>query len=289
MIYINKLFFNSMGIMSLLPLSILYIISKILFFITYYIIKYRRDIIINNLEKSFPKKNKKEIKKMSKKYYQNFCDILMEIVKMISISKTTLEKRFQYENIEMIEKYIKKNQTIILCLGHYANWEWGLLSISNKTTANILGVYKEIKNKYINDKILEIRSKFGAKLSNMRNCLKIIQQEKEKANIICLITDQSPKTPENKYWGVFLNQETSIMTGVEKISKKYNYPVIFANINQVKKGYYKVIFQEISNKPKETNKFEKTKKHTQQLEKQILTNPTFWLWSHKRWKHKKKK
>ena len=134
-------------------------------------------MVINNLEKSFPKKNKKEIKKMSKKYYQNFCDILIEIVKMISISKKTLEKRFQYENIEMLEKYINKNKTIILCLGHYANWEWGLLSISNKTTANVLGVYKEIKNKYINDKILEIRSKFGAKLSNMRNCLKIIQQE----------------------------------------------------------------------------------------------------------------
>ena len=121
----------------------------------------------------------------------------------------------------------------------------------------------------------------------MTTCLKNIDRNKDQANIICLITDQSPNIPKNSYWDTFLNQKTATMMGVEKIAKKYDYPVIFANINQNKKGYYKVYFEEISNKPKETNKFEITKEHTKCLEKQILKNPEFWLWSHKRWKHKK--
>ena len=239
------------------------------------------------MENAFPNKNKQEITVLAKKYYQNFCDVLIEIVKMISISKKTINKRFKYENLEVLAKYINQKKTIILCLGHYCNWEWGLLSISSKLPCNVLGVYKKIKNKYLDQKILDIRSKFGAQLSNMANCLKKIEQQNNQANIVCLITDQSPNNPETSCWHYFLNQETAIMTGVEKISKKYNYPVIFANINQAKKGYYKVYFTEISNKPKETNKFEITKEHTKYLEKQILQNPTFWLWSHKRWKHKK--
>jgi len=271
--------------LSYLPLRVLYIISDFMFLFIFYIIKYRRKVVKQNLKNSFPGKTDKELNKIEREFYHHFSDLIFEIIKLTSISEGNLRERVIFTNPELFEKY--KEVSIVLAVSHYGNWEWGISGISLNTEQKMMGVYKKLNNLFFNDFMNKNRAKFGADLVEINGTFRYLIKNKNNPKIIGLLADQSPTKNDSNYWTTFLNQETSVYLGPEKISKKFNYPVLFCSMKKVKRGYYEVFIEELCTNPEKTTEGEITSLYLQKAEEKIKENPEFWLWTHRRWKHKR--
>ena len=271
--------------LSYLPLRVLYIISDFMFLFIFYIIKYRRKVVKQNLKNSFPGKTDKELNKIEREFYHHFSDLIFEIIKLTSISEGNLRERVIFTNPELFGKY--KEVSIVLAVSHYGNWEWGISGISLNTEQKMMGVYKKLNNLFFNDFMNKNRAKFGADLVEINGTFRYLIKNKNNPKIIGLLADQSPTKNDSNYWATFLNQETSVYLGPEKISKKFNYPVLFCSMKKVKRGYYEVLIEELCTNPEKTTEGEITSLYLQKAEEKIKENPEFWLWTHRRWKHKR--
>jgi KDO2-lipid IV(A) lauroyltransferase len=273
-----------------LPFWLLYGFSNILFFIVFYIIGYRKKVVIQNLKNSFPKKTSTEINLICKEFYKHLCDVVFETLKLYTISEKNFKKRCIYnqEAIKLLNNYFNKNQSIVGVMGHMGNWEWGAMSHQVYFKQLITGVYHPLSNKNFDLFMLKLRGKFGGNIVSMTSLYKelISLNNKNTPTTVGLIADQTPP-PESAYWINFLNQETPVFVGPEKIAKKFNYPVIYFSVTKLKRGYYELNIKPISENPKELADGEISKLHTQALEENIQKQPAYWLWSHRRWKHKK--
>lgn len=272
--------------LSLLPLWVLYRISDFFYFVIYYIVKYRKKVVFQNLKNSFPTKSNKEIEAIAKEFYSHFCDLIIESLKYFSMSEKQLRRRYEIVNPQFFEPYAKQNKNIILTAGHYGNWEWLAVSLPFHCPKHlILGIYKPLKNKFFNKKMYISRSKTGLKLISPREVPAAFEKHKNILNASAFLTDQTPSNPLQCYWTNFLNQDTPVLFGTEKFAVRYNYPVIFGYITKIKRGYYKIEYKLVCENPSETKKYDITEKHTRMLEENIVNAPAYWLWSHRRWKH----
>ncbi len=269
---------------SLLPIQILYLISKIIRFIVYDILCYREKVVIDNIQNTFIEKSQTEVIKLKNDFYNYFFELIVEIIKLLSISNDELNKRFTFSNINVIKQALKKNKSVIVVVGHYGNWEWALRSASNLLDTKIIGVYKRINNTIFEWLIYKIRSKTNVSPVEIKSLFRELVNNKEK-KIYAIVADQSPTLEQSNVRINFLNRDTLVYTGVEKISKKYNMPVFYLNIKLTSKGYYESTFEEINRKNINGKKLEITKEFFSKLENQIKSEPRLWLWSHKRWKH----
>ena len=283
--YLAYAFFR---LLSFLPLSVLYIFSDIVFFIIYRIIGYRKQVVNENLRNSFPEKSSEEIRKIRKEFYHHFCDTFVETIKLWNISKKEILKRCVLKNPEIFEPYKAQGKSIIAVTGHYANWEW-LSSLALYNVGDFLPIYKPLHNKVIDKMYIKIREKLGSKTLAKNDTLRtmIRYRNQEKFTITAFIGDQTPNKKSLHYWTKFLNQDTPILQGAERIAKKLDQAVIYCKMTKLKRGYYEYEFIPISDKPKETEENEITERHTRLLENIINENPSYWLWSHRRWKHKR--
>jgi Kdo2-lipid IVA lauroyltransferase/acyltransferase len=273
--------------LSLLPLWCLYFISDFLYLVIYKLIGYRTRVVRDNLRNSFPDKLDSELKSIEKKFYHHFFDLIIESIKSISISKNQMRKRLVFKNIEMFDKYFDQNKSVVLTVSHYGNWEWGILGVSLAAKQKMMGVYKRINDSFFNNLMNTTRGRFGADLVEMKDSLRHIISTKDECKIIGLLADQSPVKNESNYWTTFLNQESSVYLGPEKIATKMNYPVLFCKIQKVKRGRYEFYLEELCTNPEKTTKGEITSLYLRKSEQTINKNPEFWLWTHRRWKHKK--
>lgn len=275
---------------SILPFPVLYFYSNICFFVIYHVIGYRKNVVSNNLQNAFPEKSPQEIQKITKKFYRHLCDVLFETIKLFTISKKQLLKRCTFKNSEILEKYYNEGKHVILTLGHYGNWELGGLVLPLLIQNTAYTLYKPLSNSYYDKLMQKMRSRFGTKLISMQESLrKIISISRTKDySIIAFIADQTPM-PESAFWFDFLNQDTPVFKGAEQIARKLDLPVVFASIRKIKRGFYEVHYFSITENSEVTDEMEITKKFTNKLEKEIVKEPAFWLWSHKRWKHKREK
>lgn len=271
-------------IFSLLPIQILYLISKIIRFIVYDILCYREKVVIDNIQNTFIEKSQTEVIKLKNNFYDYFFELIVEIIKLLSISKDELNKRFTFSNINVIKQALKKNKSVIVVVGHYGNWEWALRSASNLIDTKIIGVYKRINNTIFEWLLLKIRSNTNVLPVEIKSLPRELVNNNEK-KIYAIVADQSPTLEQSNVRINFLNRDTLVYTGVEKISKKYNMPVFYLNIKLTSKGYYESTFEEINSKNINGKKLEITKEFFSKLENQIKSEPRLWLWSHKRWKH----
>ena len=271
-------------IFSLLPIQILYLISKIIRFIVYDIFCYREKVVIDNIQNTFIEKSQTEVIKIKNNFYDYFFELIVEIIKLLSISNDELNKRFTFSNINVIKQALKKNKSVIVVVGHYGNWEWALRSASNLIDTKIVGVYKRINNTIFEWLFLKIRSSTNVLPVEIKSLPRELVNNNEK-KIYAMVADQSPTLEQSNVRINFLNRNTLVYTGVEKISKKYNMPVFYLNINLTRKGYYESTFEEINSKNINGKKLEITKEFFSKLENQIKSEPRLWLWSHKRWKH----
>ncbi|MBT5354271.1 MAG: lysophospholipid acyltransferase family protein [Flavobacteriales bacterium] len=273
--------------LSLLPLWCLYFISDFLYLVIYKLIGYRTRVVRDNLKNSFPKKSDIELISIEKKFYHHFFDLIIESIKSISISENQMRKRLVFKNIEIFDKYFDQNKSVVLTVSHYGNWEWGLLGVSLTAKQKMMGVYKTINDSFFNDLMNTTRGRFGADLVEMKDSLRHIISTKDECKIIGLLADQSPVKNESNYWTTFLNQESSVYLGPEKIATKMNYPVLFCKIQKVRRGRYEFYLEELCTNPEKTTKGEITSLYLRKSEQTINENPEFWLWTHRRWKHKK--
>lgn len=273
--------------MSLLPLCILYRISDGLFYLIYYVVKYRRPLVRKNLIDSFPEKDEKEITKIERAYYAWFCDYIVESIKLFSMSKKQLRKRMQFVGAERIEQSCENGQSCAVYLGHYCNWEWVTslpLALSSDITCG--QIYHVLENPAFDQLFLRLRNRMGAVCIPMAETLrKIVKMRQEgKKLVIGFIADQAPFWNNIHYWTDFLHHDTPVLTGTEKIAKKANFAVYYLDMQRIKRGYYKAEFKLLTDKPKECGEFEITELYMRALEKTIQRQPQYWLWTHNRWK-----
>jgi len=273
---------------SLLPYPLLYLLSDIIFLIMYRVIGYRKEVVFTNLKNSFPNKSKQELKKIMSDFYRHLCDIIMESVKGFTISEKQLRKRLIIKNPEFSNYFADKGQSIIFVGGHYNNWEICAQAFAMYSNHKCIGIYKPLSNAFINEKIYTSRSKYGMHLISMKQTKKSFEEGNE-AKAIVFGSDQNPANPKRAHWMQFLNQDTSVLFGVERYAKEYNWPVVFVSISKVKRGHYEVEYSLITDKPTEQPHGKITEDFTKRLEQDIINQPQYWLWSHKRWKHKREK
>jgi KDO2-lipid IV(A) lauroyltransferase len=271
----------------ILPFSFIYILSNFFAFILCYIVKYRYKVIYENLKKSLPEKNEFELKSLIFPIYKNITDIMVETMKGFTISATTLQKRIKTVNEEIMEDLYNKYNGIIGVLGHYGNWEWAGLLAGLKLKQKTVALYKPLSNKYLDNYIRKNRSRFGIELCPIYITASTFEKYENKKVFYALIADQSPSNINKAIWIKFLKQDTACLQGPEKYARKFNMPVVYVHIERFKRGYYNITFKILTEKPKETNEGEITLLYMQTLEQYIHQNPTHWLWSHRRWKHKK--
>ena len=274
--------------LSLLPLRLLYLISNLLFLVCYYLLSYRKSIVVSNLKASFPEKNKTEIKQITKRFYHFFCDFIVESLKCFSISEKQALDRCKITNPEILDNLYRNNKSIVLASGHYSNWEMAAACLNLSLKHQAAALYKPLSNKFFNKKFIESRSKFGIELIPKKEGKDYLKNNTDRNLIIGFGCDQCPKKSKNNlFWTRFLNQDTAIMFGTEKYAIEFDYAVIFMNMTRVKRGYYEIDLQIIEENPCSTSYGEISKKHTQLLEEQIRRDPAYWLWTHKRWKLKR--
>lgn len=282
------IFYSLNWIVTLLPLRVLYIFSNLMYFVLYYFPSYRKKVVTANLKNSFPEKTEKEIIVIRKKFYRHLADLFVETLKLTHMSEKQFKARFTVSNLQVIEKLLAEKRDAIAVLGHYNNWEW-LGAFPMYTGYKAVSIYKPLQNKYFDKFINSLRMKHGMVLTPMSNIIReIINDRKNNINTIsAFISDQTPIKTEIKYWTTFLNQDTPVYMGTEKVASKYDMAVVFFDIQKIKRGYYnlniELLFDHTANLPEHLI----TETHVRRLEKQIIEKPEFWIWSHRRWKHKR--
>jgi len=273
-------------LISLLPFWLLYLIADFLYLILFYIVGYRRAVVKENLQNSFPEKTEVERKLIGKKYFHYLADLFVETIKCISISEKEIERRMFLTNPEMIGEYFKQSRSVIGAVGHYGNWEYGALRLSLLTNERRIVIYKPLHDKASDDVFKRVRSRFGATLIPMKATLRKMIEYRRDLSFSVFVSDQTPIREEAHFFTPFLNQPTAVFLGIEKISTLFNSVVIFCDIRRVKRGYYQCTFVPLIEEPKQTAEYEITVAHVKYLEKVIKEEPPYWLWSHRRWKFK---
>ena len=225
---------------------------------------------------------------MKKKFYRNFCDVLLENLLLYTISEKELKKRMKLLNPEIFDDLHKKNKGAILIGAHYNNWEWMALSLALYAKQDIFTVYKPLNNKIINDIMLKARERFGANIVPMESFAKTVLKNKNRSTINLMLADQSPHKSKVDYYCTFLNQDTPVYLGPDKLVNAANLEFLFVEVNRLKRGYYEMKIVPLKDKSIEENK-SMTLLHVNHLEKIINDQPENWLWSHKRWKNSRKK
>jgi KDO2-lipid IV(A) lauroyltransferase len=274
-------------LLALLPFRAMYLLSDLLF----HILKmtgYRRDVVIRNLKNAFPEKDDETIALICNDYYRYLCDLILETLKTLRMSEKQTLKRCVFHRQEWLDKLYEEKKSIMIVMGHYGNWEWAGPSFTLNTNYQLVVIYRPLSNQYFEKMMTRMRTRFGTQITPVDKTLRDIIANKDRVTATAFIADQTA-TAKNAYWTTFLNQDTAVFTGPDKLARKFNYPVVYMKVDRVKRGFYEITPELLFATPADTDENEIIEFFTKRLEQDIIKNPVTWLWSHKRWKHKKPK
>jgi KDO2-lipid IV(A) lauroyltransferase len=282
------LFYGLVWTVTLLPLRVLYLISDLLYVILYYIVGYRKKVVRTNLINAFPEKSDAERISVEKKFFRHLSDMFVETVKLIHLSEKKTRERLVITNPELLNRLFAEGRDVIAVLGHYSNWEY-LTILPKLTDYTVISVYRPLKNRYFDKLITSLRERYGHVLTPMSSVIReLIRYRKNNVRTFtALLSDQTPAKVDIHYWTKFLNQDTAVYLGAEKIATKYGMSVIFLNYKKVKRGYYSITYELICENAATMPEHAVTEAHVRRLEEIIREKPEYWIWSHRRWKHKK--
>jgi KDO2-lipid IV(A) lauroyltransferase len=263
--------------------------SDFLFLIVYYVIGYRKKTVKYNIRLVFPDKSEKEIKSIAKKFFHHLCDMILEAIKSMTISEAEMKKRFTFTNVEEIHKIEKLNKSIVLMCGHYANFEW-IFILQKYINHKGYAIYKRLANKYFDALIKRIRARYNSYLITTKETIPILIESKKKGELTIngFASDQSPKVNKAFHWNDFMGINVPVHTGAEMLAKRLDMCVMFFAVKKVKRGYYETTFKTMAINPNEYKNYEITDMFLKLVEEQIYAAPEYYLWTHKRWKHKDK-
>jgi len=275
-------------IFQIFPLRVNYLFSDIFFFLTFYVVRYRRSVVAQNLSNSFPEKTQIERNQIARKFYRHFCDSVVETMYFDRMTVDEGKKCVKFLNPELLNSYLDQGRQVITCMGHFNNWEW-FCNLPLYTTYRCYAVYKRLTSNVFERFYLNLRSRFGAIPLERAATFRQLVNDHQKGipSFSAFLFDQTPRVYELHHWVKFLNQDTPVVLGTEKVAQKLDAVVFFLHSKKVKRGYYEAEFELVTDHAGACPKYEITDKCTHLLEQQIIENPEFWLWSHKRWKHKR--
>ena len=289
----TKLLYFVLRLYASLPMPFLFFLSDVLLFpIVYHIGRYRRRTVRQNLENSFPEYSNYQIVKMERRFYHHFCDNFQETIHILAMSEKEAKQRMHFENMDLLLSYLQQEKGVLVLMGHYGNWEFQpffFLQMPEHGVKQGFSVYRPLKNKTFDELMKTIRSHFGGnnvtKSETYRTIIRLRSQKL--AGAFGLISDQSPSRSNIHYWTNFLNQETAILTGPERMARQTGFVVTYADVVKLGRGRYKTTFKLLTDEPAKTAEFELTEQYARLMEQTILRDPAYWLWTHKRWKHKR--
>lgn len=287
---LTRILYGLLWFYSWLPLRIQYFFSDFYYLLLYYVVRYRRKVVRTNLVKSFSEKSETEIIRIEKKFYRHLCDFFVEMYRMWHMSEEEIRRRCVFTNPEVIQQYFAQGKSVIGVLGHYGNWEWmASFSLWMPSDIDFYTLYKPLHDPVADRVMLKIRSRFMAKPVPRQDILRKIVENKREGRLFLagFIGDQTPNWANLNFWMEFLHQDTPVLVGTEKIARKFDLPVISLRMRKIRRGYYEVDFVDLCADPKKLEPGELTRMHTRMLEEFIRETPELWLWSHKRWKHKR--
>lgn len=276
--------YGLLWLVSLLPLRILYFISNGFYGLAFYVLKYRRDVVMNNLSIAFPEKTEKEKKDIAKKFYKNLIDMFLETIKMLSVSDKVLEKRFA-ANWDLINAVHSTGKSIQLHVGHNFNWEWGNTVLTKNTIFKLLAVYMPFSSKIMERLFYKLRTRNGAIFLRATHMKEDFLEYRNTQYLLGLVADQNPGHPGNAWWFNFFGRPTPFLKGPAKAAIMNDAAVVFAFIHKPRRGYYEAVFSLATENPKSLTEEELTQKFAVYLEEVIRQYPDMWLWSHRRWKY----
>ena len=273
-------------LISYLPFRVLYILSDVMFLLIYRVFGYRKTVVTANLKRSFPDKSIEEIRDIRRNFYRYFCDLSLETLKTLTISPSVLNRHFTCGDMSAFERYYKSKQSVIIVMGHLGNWELCGAYFSQLPLHPLYVIYHPLNNKHFDRLFYRMRTRLGVRLYPMKGAFRGMVKDRRKLTATAFIADQTP-SPSNAHWMTFLNQDTPVFKGTETIARKLDYPVIYLSVIRERRGFYKINSELLTGHPGELSENELTELHTRRLEKDIIAYPETWLWSHRRWKHKR--
>lgn len=281
----NMLLFR---LFSKLPLKVLFLFSDLFYLLAYYIVGYRKKIVLSNIKHAFPEKSDAEIKNIARKFYRNFTDSMAETIKILTMRRKELHRRFVIKNANLVTDNVDNGEIVIGMCGHFFNWEGHLLTSSSKMGEKCETVYTKLSSPFFEKLMKSIRCRFGAVLTERKTFQRAFLRNRNKPRLIVLAADQRPNLSDIRYWTPFMNRETAFFEGGEKLAKKFNTKVIYAHTSKPKRGHYVFEYQLLSQPPYvDQEPHSITDRFIKSLEKNIRAEPSIYLWSHNRWKHKK--
>jgi KDO2-lipid IV(A) lauroyltransferase len=283
-----KILYGLFWLVALLPLRCLYLISDLMYVLLRFVAPYRRKVVMENLRNSFPEKTEKERRLIARKFYRFLCDLIVETLKLVNIDTPQIHRRIRYSNPEIFDDLCRKGKQIFVVSGHYGYWE-RTSALQNTIPYHHTSLYQPLENKFFDRFIYALRSRHGSEPIPIHTVIRAINrfERENRLALLGFLSDQSPRRNEIQCWTSFLNQETPVYLGIEKLAKRYNTAVVYYEIRRVKRGYYEVDATLIAENAAETADMEITSKHVRLLEETVRRNPQYWLWSHRRWKHKR--
>lgn len=275
-------------LISILPFRVVYLLSDFIFFIIYTILGYRKKVVFKNLSLVFPEKSEQELKQIQRTFYAHLCDTFMEMIKTMNLSNEEVKKRYHVTNLDVLLE-IEKTKSILIVCSHYANWEWNV-SINNYVQSEGYAVYQKIKNTYFDRWIRSTRAQFKTTLISQEETVRtVVKNHKEHINSIYgMVSDQSPQAHRAPYWTEFMGIKVPVFSGPETMARKLDLAVVFLKVVKVKRGFYEATFIPITTAGKSTAEHEITDTFLRLTEQQIRENPPYYLWTHRRWKHRNK-
>jgi KDO2-lipid IV(A) lauroyltransferase len=243
-------------------------------------------VVRQNLRNSFPERSTAELKAIEREFYRWFCDLVLETLKTLTISPAQVKERVSVEGEPVLRRYFEEGRSVILVMGHWGNWElagarFGLLGLHQ-----LYVIYHPLQNKWFDQLVYHMRTRLGNRLYPMKDTMKGMLSDRTKVTATAFIADQTPP-PERAYWTTFMHQDTPVFFGTEKIAQKLGYPVVYAAVERVSRGRYILRFEELVPDPKTSTEGEISERHTRRLESDIRRLPAYWLWTHRRWKHRR--
>lgn len=273
--------------LSWLPLSVLYGISDMAYFLLFYVIGYRKKVVFQNLNNSFPQKSEKEINQIAARFYSHLCDTIVESIRLFSMPEQEIVRRCKVLNPEVMNHFYDEGRDVVVVTGHFNNWEFAAVAVTPQVKHHCIGIYQPLTNTFFEQKFSISRSKLGLELLPKTETKESFRRGREEPSAHFFAADQSPTYSKRVHWMTFLNQETAVAFGTEKYACEFDQPVIFGLVEKVKRGYYEITIHLLTDTPNAHPKGWVTERYTSLLEKQIMEKPQYWLWTHKRWKRKR--
>lgn len=284
------LLYGTWYLLSLLPLRVHYLFSDVLYVLVAHVLRYRHRVVWKNLSEAYPDKSRAELKRLQRRFYRHLCDIVAETVKYTTISRRNIMRRMTFKGTEQVAEVLGSGQSVALLLGHYGNWEWVTsfaLWMPPTEREVVLGqLYHPLENKVFDRLVLKMRNRMGPVCISKNDTLRWLLEARQQGQVTMVgyINDQVPKWQNIHHWLPFLNHDTPVFTGIERITRSMNQAVVYLDVRCPRRGYYECEFQLITREPKTMGEFELTDIYFQRMQQTINRAPQYWLWSHNRWK-----